>query len=543
MTANDELLSLWEEVWTWRIETAPRTRDDLTRLPRPAGWLPDWRSERVAALRREVTEFTARHDSLPPPTGTGLEYRRQVVDRHLVGCVLARVHYELDVVASWRRDPWFYLDHTLGLVYDALLSPPPFTPERLEDLLARLGSIPATLALGAENMKDDCVAEFAAVALRDSRNGPSQLKEAMGALARQNGGRLRRAITAAAETAAGALEQWRARLEENAPRLVAFEAIGEAGLTYFLRRVALVGDDVETLLAGAAKEWDRAVAFELFEAHRDPSPLEFGRVAPAEQVERERTAEQRVRAFYEDHDLLTQPESLRHYLNLPRPDYLEPLAWLGVSDDLTAPHRAHEDAIAYVPSGEAADAYFYKANAIDPRAGIVHEGAHAQQFALSWTYASTVRRGFFDSVPNEGIAFYNEEMLLQAGLFDDAAATRRIIYNFMRLRALRVEIDLKLALGRLSIDEAAEILTERVPMDTTTAREEAAFFASTPGQGMSYCVGKLQILSLLAACRIAEGADFSLRAFHDWLFVNGNVPIGLLRYERLADEAAMDGLG
>jgi hypothetical protein len=33
--------------------------------------------------------------------------------------------------------------------------------------------------------------------------------------------------------------------------------------------------------------------------------------------------------------------------------------------------------------------------------------------------------------------------MLQAGLFDDNPHTREIIYNFMRLRALRVEVGCK----------------------------------------------------------------------------------------------------
>lgn len=543
MAPDDDLLALWGEVSRWRRETAPRTRDDLTRLPRPAGWLPDWRSERVASLRREMEDYAARLAAVPAPSREGLDLRRDVVDRYLVGSLLARVHFELDVVAAWRRDPWFYLDQSLGLVYDALLRPPPFTDERVDEVLSRLASVPATLEVGKENLRGACVTDFALLALRDSRQGASQLRAAMDALGRLLGAPAAGALSRTADDAAEALERWRSHLEGHLAETVPFQPIGEEGLAYFLRHVALVPEAPDELLRAAAQEWDRAVAFELLEEHRDPSPLCTRTVAPEEQVARHRAAEEEVRAFYESHDLLTQSESLRHYLNLPRPDYLEPLAWLGVSDDLTEPERAGEDAISYVPSGEAAETYFYRANLLDPRAGIAHEGAHAEQLALAWTYASPVRTAFFDSVPNEGIAFYNEEMLLRAGLFEDAPGTRRVIYNFMRLRALRVEIDLGLALGRLSVDEAASHLCERVPMEEGTAREEAAFFASTPGQGMSYCVGKLQILSLLAECRRAEGAGFSLRAFHDWLFVNGNVPIALLRYERLGDPAALEGLG
>jgi uncharacterized protein (DUF885 family) len=123
--------------------------------------------------------------------------------------------------------------------------------------------------------------------------------------------------------------------------------------------------------------------------------------------------------------------------------------------------------------------------------------------------------------------------MLQAGLFDDSPRTREIIYNFMRLRALRVEVDLKLALGLFTIEEAADYLRTRTPMDADTARYEAVFFAATPGQAISYQIGKLQILRFLADARGAQGEAFSLRAFHDFVWKNGNVPIALQRWEYL----------
>ena len=85
-----------------------------------------------------------------------------------------------------------------------------------------------------------------------------------------------------------------------------------------------------------------------------------------------------------------------------------------------------------------------------PRAGIVHEGAHYQQLSISFRHHRPLRRHYYDSGANEGIAFYNEELMLASGLFDDQPASRTIMYNFMRLRALRVEVDVRLALGELT---------------------------------------------------------------------------------------------
>ena len=171
--------------------------------------------------------------------------------------------------------------------------------------------------------------------------------------------------------------------------------------------------------------------------------------------------------------------------------------------------------------------------ATDPRAILVHEGipGHYFQMSLSWAHPDLIRRYYYDSGANEGLGFYAEEMMLHAGFFDDNPRSRVIIWNFMRLRALRVEVDVKLALGEFTIEQAAEYLKNTVPADAAFAHGEAAFFASTPGQAISYEIGKLQILQFLADAKRQKGDAFSLREFHDSLWLNGNVPIVLQRWE------------
>jgi uncharacterized protein (DUF885 family) len=143
----------------------------------------------------------------------------------------------------------------------------------------------------------------------------------------------------------------------------------------------------------------------------------------------------------------------------------------------------------------------------------------------------------------EGWGFYVEEMLLQAGLFDaDRPRTRETIYRFMRLRALRVEADIRLALGDFTIAQAAAFLETTVPMDRGTASDEAAFFAENPGQAISYQIGKSQILSFLKDARLVQGEKFTLRKFHDFIAENGNVPIALLRWELLGLRDEIDHL-
>lgn len=83
-------------------------------------------------------------------------------------------------------------------------------------------------------------------------------------------------------------------------------------------------------------------------------------------------------------------------------------------------------------------------------------------------------------------------------------------------------------------------MVREVPLDHSTAHHEAAFFALTPGQGLSYQIGKIQVLTLLADARRGFGDLFELRRFHNHLWRNGNVPLSLLRWEYLDDRGELD---
>ncbi len=530
------LAELTERFWAWRLATTPRTRDDIPRVVRPAGWRPEWDALTVEEDLRFLAAIESDLAAVAPSADPAVE-----VPRRLLASATARVRWELDVVRSWRRDPWFYLDQTVGHVYDALLPPGPFDAARSADLVERLRWIPGTLDTARDNLDGTATREFAELALNDSREVADQLRTAVALLLPHLDPACRDAAAKAAEVAAEALAGWLAWLTERLPGFAPHRPVGAEAFGFFLHRVALLPWSTAEILALAAQERDRAEAFELFERARSGPPAW---PAPPESAEAqsaaERAAELEVRAFYEERGLLSQPAELRHYRNLPRPDYLEPLRWLGVSDDLTDEHRLDQDGVSYVPVPGPDLPYFYKANAADPRAGIIHEGVHYQQLALTWRHPDPAHRRFYDSVPNEGIAFYNEEMMLQAGLFEDAPLSRAIVYNFMRLRAIRVEVDVRLALGEIDIDGAARMLHELVPVDLETAREEAAFFAATPGQGLSYQVGKVQVTRLLADAARRDRDGFDLRAFHDALWADGNVPLAVQRLQLLGDASELE---
>ena len=119
---------------------------------------------------------------------------------------------------------------------------------------------------------------------------------------------------------------------------------------------------------------------------------------------------------------------------------------------------------------------------------------------------------------------------MQLGYYDERPKSRELIYNFMRLRAMRVIVDVEMALGEMTVNEAVTALMT-IPMDRRIAREEADDFFAAPTGGIVYLIGKLQIERLLAELRQQLGADFDLGRFHNDLVAAAWVPIELTRWE------------
>lgn len=536
----DPIDDLSRDFWVWRAGVQPSSGDDIPRIERPAGWLPDWSAAAMAARRATLEQFERRYRAM---SAEGWPVARQV-DYRLVGSALARVRWELEVSPAWRRDPAFYIQQALGPVFDVLLPPPPVDAARAREVARRLTYAPVIVEQAMANL-DDTRQPFARLAIT-TLDGISGRLEAMAQAldARLPAGERGR-LAGPAQAVGRSLERYRAWLLARVDSLPTATAVGRDAYVWFLREVALVPFTPEELVAMGAQERDRAVAFEVLEQgrNRNVPPLALFPTADA-QIAASAHQEQAVRDFLGRHQLLTIPSGVGHYRNLLLPDYLAPLAFLGVTDDLTSDQRLAEDGISYIRTPAPTLPYFYLSTARDPRPIIVHEGVpgHYLQLVLGWRHENPIRRRYYDSGANEGVGFYAEELLLQAGLWDDSPRSREIIYNFMRLRALRVEVDVKLATGTFAIADAADYLARMVPMDHETALEEAASFAAGPGQAITYQTGKVQIVRLLADARRAKGEAFSLRDFHDAVWKNGNVPFSLLRWELLGDKSDVERL-
>jgi uncharacterized protein (DUF885 family) len=530
----DNLGELSDTFWQWRAQEQPFSDDDIPRIERPDGLVVDWSPATIAQRLQQLKVFEQRWSVLAPSAQAPV---RDQVDYRLLGSAVARVRWELSIEQSWKRNPQFYVDQTLGSVFILLLQPPPFSESRQQAIIARIRQIPTTLRAAQENLTD-LRQPFVQLAI-DSLDQVSERSLRMQkALAPQLTAANNQALQQVMPAAVAALAQYRAWLSSRLPSARKDTAIGRDNYVFFLRKVALVRYTPEQLLAMSQQEWSRSVAFETYQQARlagvPPAPL----FPTAEaQIQAEKDDEEKVRTFLVEQQILTVPAWVKHYRNLLLPDYLEPFQDMGETDDLTGPSRLDQDGTSYIRVPGPNLGFFNLSTAHDPRPILVHEGVpgHYFQLCLGWHNADPIRRHYYDSGANEGLGFYAEEMMLQAGFFDDNPHTRETIYSFMRLRALRVEVDVKLALGEFTLQQGAGYLASTVPMDKATALDEAAFFSSTPGQAISYQVGKLQITQLLADARRKQGAEFSMLKFNNFVWNNGNVPISLQRWELLQD--------
>lgn len=511
-------------------------------MERPSAIEKDWSKPGVERQRKDLAAFEERWKKLDDRKSA----TAQQVDHRLMGSALARVHWEIDILQRWQRDPRFYIEQTVTPVVEALTVPGPYDERQSKEILWRLNQIPNVLKQGQQNLESppSVLASNAIDALADIRTKFHEMSRSLGPQVKI----APEVLDRSAEQAGAALEEYREWLKKQLPMLPQPIPLGREKYVWFLRNVALIPFTPEEMVAKAEQEWRRAVAFESTEINRNRAvPPQVMAATTSDFIAKNQKAELDVREFLEKRNVLTLRSGQRHFTLRPMPAYLGALGpEFAELDDFTSPSRLDQDGTRYVDPPSPTGGYFWIADAKDPRIQIVHEGTvgHYGQLCNSWQNPDPIRRHYYDSGANEGIGFYAEEMMLQAGLYDDSPHTREIVYNQMRLRALRVIADVKVALGEFSLKQAADFLQHNVLMSADNARYEVVEMSEWPGQKITYQIGKLQIVQMLSDARLKDGNAFDLRKFHDYVWLNGNVPIALQKWELLGiddDVKKIDG--
>lgn len=514
------------------------------RQPRIVDGIPDYTAAAIDAQRRALVTLRARFDALDP----GAWPVRDRVDYLLVRSDLDMLDYGLNLYRATSRSPNFYISSisSFGMSSGATLSrlgqlvrqPPPFDRARAREILDHMAKIPRILEQAKRNLTGPTqeMSRWALPALADAE---ASSRNFAAGLAPHFPAREARELPAAAAKMGAAFADYRQWIEQRLPNMPHAQPVGRELYDWILRRIWLLPFDADDIRRMGEQEYGRYLSFTSFEESRNRGLPPATRVrTTADYAAATQSDEQKVRSFLQSRDALTIPDFVGPYRRTLMPSYIQAFSlWAGLAG-YSGPGNS---SVKYaVPEDHPfAGTYWEAVMRIDPSTNIFHDGipGHHFQGLVSARHPSPIRAKRIDRFKSEGWATYWEETALQLGFYDERPRSRELLYNFLRLRALRVIVDVKMALGEMTAQEGAAALMS-VPMDARTASEEADDFFAAPTGGTVYQIGKMQIERLLGERQRQLGAQFNLRQFHDDVVNSAWVPLELTRWEMTGESAS-----
>jgi hypothetical protein len=138
----------------------------------------------------------------------------------------------------------------------------------------------------------------------------------------------------------------------------------------------------------------------------------------------------------------------------------------------------------------------------------------------------------FNSTNVEGWGLYSEWFMLPY-MPDDA---KLISLDYRLLRAARAFLDPELQQGKITPEQAMQVLEKDVVCSPALATEEVERFTfRMPGQAPSYFDGYTRLLEIRKSAEQALGPKFNVQRFHDFILSQGLLPPNLLRKAVMED--------
>ena len=160
----------------------------------------------------------------------------------------------------------------------------------------------------------------------------------------------------------------------------------------------------------------------------------------------------------------------------------------------------------------------------------VHEGYPGHHLQLTCANLNPSKARALSSAIEtiEGWAHYCEDMMKEAGFSADPS-TKLVQILDQIWRACRIVIDIDLHCGRMTFDEAVDMLVREVGMERPGAVAEVRRYTYTPAYPLSYLLGKDMILRLRREVRRSLGKAYSDKFFHDTFLYAGSIPMTYMR--------------
>ncbi|MDQ6931926.1 MAG: DUF885 domain-containing protein [Candidatus Eremiobacteraeota bacterium] len=492
------------------------------------------RQHYVAELRRFRSELATE----TPPSDASVH---EQVNYLLLRAAMEGDWWRITYLQSSARDPSIYEGECSNGIFSLLKKP--FAPAevRARDAIGRLRACRGVLEQGKQNLTN-VVREFAQVASEDVAAGDSLYTRSLESLEVGVRPQTKAELQSARSDALAALHAYKTWIDAH---LSSWHeggfAVGKDQYNWYLRRVLLLPYTQADLRALANTELARDRALEQWERNRDQTlpaahrQATFKSKAAFLKYYEGQTA--RVRAFLVSHKIVTVPSYIGDFHIVELPDALKTVNPGGF---MNPPGTFDKDpsGFYFVPDYDPKNNSFFAAQARKAVMPVLaHEGipGHFMQFSIAYHNPDYIRHVQGDGVFAEGWAFYSEEMLMRAGLYDNDPAARDAVIHLMRHRATRIGVDVGLASGEMTLPQAISYFQQNAGIDRATAQGEGTRFAMGPGQAIDYLTGKTQIETLLGMVRDRQGDAFNLREFHDKLLSYGTVPYSTIMWEWLGD--------
>ncbi len=160
-----------------------------------------------------------------------------------------------------------------------------------------------------------------------------------------------------------------------------------------------------------------------------------------------------------------------------------------------------------------------------------HEGipGHHLQLAIAAELEDLpeYRKRAFVTAYAEGWGLYTERLADEMGLYS-TPLDRMGMLAADSMRACRLVVDTGMHALGWSRQRAIDYLLENSPMRVSHATEEINRYAVTPGQAVSYMIGRLEIQRIRREAEQRQGEAFDIKAFHDAVLDSGAMPLGIL---------------
>ena len=192
----------------------------------------------------------------------------------------------------------------------------------------------------------------------------------------------------------------------------------------------------------------------------------------------------------------------------------------------------------YSPTDDGRPGIFYmpvpnprRVSSVSLAALLAHEGMPGHHFEIGFKLenkAPEFRRRLGVSAYAEGWGLYAESLGHELGLYDNPIDLLGR-YSMELLRAGRLVVDTGLHAKGWPREKAIGYLVDECGSTEGGATVEVLRYMVWPGQALAYKIGELTLLDLRAKAQERLGARFDIRAFHNVVLAEGNLPLSMLR--------------